>query len=597
MVAKVTQSLTAPCLLMLFNSLTTTPCWGQTVERVQLPQNNFSISQQLPPPQDVQPPLPKPLPTPFPPTQLPPASELLKPSQPIPTPDEPLPETSQIFTVKQFEVIGNTVFSIEKLNQILVDYINKPITFAQLLEARSKITELYIKEGYITSGAYIPEQTLTDGVVQIQVIEGKLEDIQITGTRRLNPNYIRSRIASGASTPLNQKRLLESLQILQLNPLIQNLSAELSAGSRLGANLLAIKVTEADTFNTQIVLDNGRSPSVGSFRRQIQINEANLLGIGDSISLAYSNTDGSNTVDASYSLPLNPRNGTLTFSYGNTSAAIIERPFNTLDIESASQYYELTFRQPLLQTPNQEFALGITASRRESDISSSLFEQENVPLSLLSPGADEQGRTRVTALRFFQEWISRNSQEVIAARSQFNLGIGAFNATINDTAPDSRFFAWRGQAQWVRQLAPDSLLLIRGDVQLASTKLLASEQFGLGGINSLRGYRQDFLLRDNGAFGSVELRLPVLRVSQWNSVLQVTPFVDVGTAWNNSSNRDERDENGTNTLASVGLGLRWSQGNNFTAAVEWGIPLVSVDTQGNTWQENGLYFFVQYNLF
>lgn len=592
MVAKITQSLTAPCLLMLFNSLTTIPSSAQTVDHIQLPQN--SISQQFPPPQDVQPPSPKPLPTPSPPPQLPPASELLKPSQPIPTPDERLPETSQIFTIKQFEVIGSTVFSPEKLNQILVDYINKPITFAQLLEARSKITELYIKEGYITSGAYIPEQTLTDGVAQIEVIEGKLEDIEITGTRRLNPNYIRSRIANGASTPLNQKRLLESLQLLQLNPLIQNLSAELSAGSRPGANLLAIKVTEADTFNTQIVLDNGRSPSVGSFRRQVQINEANLLGIGDSISLAYSNTGGSNTIDASYSLPLNPRNGTLTFSYGNTSAAIIERPFNTLDIESASQYYELTFRQPLLQTPNQEFALGITASRRESDISSSLFEQENVPLSLLSPGADEEGRTRVTALRFFQEWTSRNSQEVIAARSQFSLGTGAFNATINDTAPDSRFFAWRGQAQWVRQLSPDSLLLIRGDVQLASTTLLASEQFGLGGINSLRGYRQDFLLRDNGALASVELRLPVLRVSEWNSVLQVTPFVDVGTAWNNSSDRDENDNN---TLASVGLGLRWSQGNNFTAGVEWGIPLVSVDTQGNTWQENGLYFFVQYNLF
>ena len=398
----------------------------------------------------------------------------------------------------------------------------------------------------------------------------------------------------GASTPLNQKRLLQSLQLLQLNPLIQNLSAELSAGSRTGANLLAIKITEADSSNIQAVLDNGRSPSVGSFRRQLQANEANLLGFGDSISLTYSNTDGSNTIDTSYSLPLNPRNGTLTFSYGTTSADVIERPFNRLDIESASQYYELTFRQPLVQTPNQEFALGITAFRRESDISSSLLEKYEVPLSELSPGADKEGRTRVSALRFFQEWTSRNSQEVIAARSEFSLGIGAFNATINDTEPDSRFFAWRGQAQWVRLLAPDTLLLIRGNVQLASTELLASEQFGLGGINSIRGYRQDLLLTDNGALVSVEFRLPIARVPQWNGVLQVTTFGDVGTAWNNSSSRYE---NNTNTLASVGLGLRWLQGNNFTAGVEWGIPLVSVDTQSNTWQENGLYFFVQYNPF
>jgi hemolysin activation/secretion protein len=296
-------------------------------------------------------------------------------------------------------------------------------------------------------------------------------------------------------------------------------------------------------------------------------------------------------------LPVNPRNGTLTFSYGNTSANIIERPFNKLDIESASQDYELTFRQPLVQTPNQEFALGVTASRRESDISSSVLEQEDIPLYLLSPGANAEGNTRVSALRFFQEWTLRNSQEVVAARSQFSLGTGAFNATINETEPDSRFFAWRGQAQWVRLLAPDTLLLIRGDLQVASTTLLASEQFGLGGINSVRGYRQDLLLADNGALASVELRLPIVRVPQWNGVMQVTTFGDIGTAWNNSLSREENNTNTTNTLASVGLGLRWLQGNNFTATVEWGIPLISVDTQGNTWQENGLYFFVQYNPF
>ena len=83
-------------------------------------------------------------------------------------------------------------------------------------------------------------------------------------------------------------------------------------------------------------------------------------------------------------------------------------------------------------------------------------------------------------------------------------------------------------------------------------------------------------------------------MSEWNGLLQFTPFVDVGTTWNNSSNRDEND---TDTLAAVGFGLRWRQGNNLTAAVEWGIPLISVDTQGDSLQENGVYFSVQYNLF
>lgn len=184
MVAKVTQIFAASCLLILFNSLTITLSKAQTGNRVQLPQNNFPSLPQLPLPQDVQAPLPKIPPTPpSPPPQLPPPSELLQSGQPLATPDESLPTTLQIFTVKKFEIIGSTVFSPEKLNQELAEFINKPITFAQLIEARSRITELYINAGYFTSEAYIPEQTLASDVVRIQIIEGELEDIQITGTR------------------------------------------------------------------------------------------------------------------------------------------------------------------------------------------------------------------------------------------------------------------------------------------------------------------------------------------------------------------------------------------------------------------------------
>ena len=568
---------------------------AQVVTPVQLPEGNFFQSQQLPLPQDVQPPPPTPVPTPKPPQPLPPLEDLLPPSQPTPTPSEPIPgKLPETIIIKRFEVIGSTVFSPEELAEVLAKFTNKPISLTEVYQARTAITELYIKRGYITSGAYLPPQTMEDGVVRIQVVEGTLEDIQVTGTRRLRRNYIRSRLGRATEPPLNRERLLEALQLLQLNPLIQNLSAELTAGTRQGASILQLKIQEAQTFSSQIVLDNRRSPSVGSFRRRLQVNEANLLGFGDGLSLAYTNTDGSNSFDASYTFPLNSRNGTLSFYYGTTSSDIIERPFNELDIQSASRYYELIFRQPVIQTPTQEFALGFIASRRESDISSRLFQPDiGLPPNELSPGADEEGRTRVSALRFFQEWTSRNSREVIAARSQFNIGLGALNATINSNPPDSRFFSWQGQAQWVRLLARDTVLLLRADMQLASRTLLPLEQIGLGGLDSVRGYRQDFLLTDNGAFASAEVQVPVLRVPQINGVLQIIPFVDFGVGWN-SSDRENPDPN---TLASVGLGLRWSQGDRFTARLDWGIPLISVDSRERTWQENGLYFSIQYNPF
>ncbi len=542
---------------------------------------------QLPLPQDVQPSFPTPpSPTPEVPQQLPPPNELLQPPQTTPTPPENIPGVPQTITVEKFVVVGSTVFSPEQLEKVLAPYTNRPLSFAELFQARSAVTQLYFDNGYITSGAYIPPQALESKVVQIQVLEGGLEGIQVTGTRSLNPNYVRDRVANGTDTPLNRDRLLEALQLLQLNPLIANISAELSVGTRLGQSLLEITVLEAQTSTFQFALDNGRSPAVGSFRRRIQANEANLFGQGDSVSLAYTNTDGSSSFEASYSYPLNPRNGTLNLAYGTTSSNVIEPPFDSIDINSESRYYELSFRQPLIQTPSQEVAVGLSANRRESE--TSLLNQ---PFRL-SFGADERGRTRISALRFFQDWTGRDTRQVIAARSQFNLGVSAFDATINEDEPDSRFLSWQGQAQWIRLLAPDTLLLVRGDVQLSTTSLVSLEQFSLGGLQSVRGYRQDLLLSDNGAFASAEVRLPILRVPDWGAVLQIAPFVDIGTSWN--AGRAAPDPS---TLASLGLGLVWQQSDRFTARIDYGIPLVSVSSTERTWQENGIYFSVFYNPF
>ncbi|MBE9038252.1 ShlB/FhaC/HecB family hemolysin secretion/activation protein [aff. Roholtiella sp. LEGE 12411] len=564
-------------LLILF-ATTIRPLHAQTTTQVP----------NLPPPQDIQPPTPAPQPSPQLPQQQP-SPELIPPQRPTP-PSESIPNNFRgTVTVKRFLIVGSTVFSEEELASAVSDFLNRPLTIDELYEARYTITNLYIRKGYVTSGAYIPPQEISpgSGVVKIQVIEGKLEDIKITGTRRLSSNYVRDRLKLNTTGPVNEKRLLEALQLLQNNPLIKRLSAELSPGEKLNTAILTVNIKEADTFSTQIVLDNGRSPAVGSFRRRLQVTEANLLGFGDDLTIGYANTDGSNTFDASYTIPVNPRDGTISFSYGTSAANVIEKPFDILDIQAESRQYELTYRQPIVQTPTQEFALGITASRKESEASYLNEGFGRIPFQ--SDGADEKGNTRVSAIRFFQEWVSRNNQEVFAVRSQLNLGIGAFDATINQDAPDSRFFSWQGQAQWVRLLAPETLLLLRLNTQLASTTLVPLEQFGVGGQESVRGYRQDFLPADNGVFASAEVQLPILRAG---GTLQVIPFADFGVGWNSGIQNPE-----SNMLASAGLGLRWRGGDRFNARIDWGIPLVEMDSNGRTWQESGVYFSVIYNAF
>ncbi|WP_432812354.1 ShlB/FhaC/HecB family hemolysin secretion/activation protein [Pantanalinema sp. GBBB05] len=542
------------------------------------------------PVQRIQPPSVPPLPEPPAPTPLPPPEQLLPaPTTPPETPGDPsipLPETPTI-TVQRFEVTGSTVFSKEQFAAVTAPFTNKPISLAELFQARDKVTQLYVDNGYVTSGAYIPPQKLEGGVVEIRVVEGSLEDIKVTGTRRLSPNYVRRRIEVGTKTPLNRNQLLETLQLLRLNPLIENLSAELSAGSRPGVSLLEVRVAEADSFNTSLVFDNQRSPSVGSDRRQFQLNEGNLTGLGDNLFVAYINTQGSNEFDFIYSIPFNPRNGTISFSFTRSTSKVIEEPFDVLNIESESNYFELSIRQPLIQTPTQDFAIGLTGSYRTG--SATLLG--DIPFPAL--GADADGETKITALRFFQEYTQRSSQAVFAARSQFSFGLDALDSTINPDPPDSEFFAWRGQVQWVRLLAPDTLLLLRGDLQLADRPLVPVEQFGIGGALSVRGYRQDFLLTDNGFFGSAEVRIPILRLPKVPALLQLTPFVDFGTGWNNG----DRPDPDPRTLASVGLGLRLQISNNFNARFEWGIPLVSTDIEKRTWQEKGLYFSIDYSPF
>lgn len=546
-----------------------------------------TLQAQLPPPLNPVEPKPPELPETKP---LPPLEELLQPPAPPPTTaPQPLPDSIPgTITVERFEVIGSTVFSPEELAAVTAPFTKRSITFAELLQVQEAITQLYIKQGYVTSGAFIPPQPLKNGVVTIEVLEGEVERIEVTGTRRLNSNYVRSRLARATQTPLQVNRLVEALQLLQLNPLIETLKTELAAGSQTGTSVLKVTVEEAPSFSAVLRVDNGRSPSVGTVRRQVAINEANLLGFGDSLAFAYTNTDGSNSLDeASYTIPINARNGTLNFSYSRSSNHVIEEPFNQVDIESNARDYQIAYRQPLIETPTQEFALGLSAVRRESDTS---LLNEGYPLS---PGANNRGETRISAIRFFQEWINRASNEVLALRSQFSIGIGALSATINDKPPDSRFFAWRGQAQYLRLLAPDTILFLRSDLQVANEALVPIEQFGLGGIDSVRGYRQDALLSDSGFFTSAEVRIPIARIPKWNSTLQVTPFLEVGTAWNSSGSANPNP----NTLASAGLGLLWKTGDNFIARFDWGIPFIDLGLSKDTLQENGLYFRVEYKVF
>jgi hemolysin activation/secretion protein len=550
----------------------TSPDSATRIDISQLPNPIQPREPELPAPRAPQPPPPPPLqPTPL-----------------APVPGDVRPGIPGTIRVLRFEFEGNTAFSDRELAEVTQQFAGRDITFAELIAAEAAVTQKYVAAGYINSGAVIPaNQTFPreGGVVKIRIVEGGLDEIQISGNRRLNANYVRSRLQRVTRRPLNRDRLLEALQMLQLDPLIANISAELQAGSRPENSRLEVRIKEADSFSGEVFLDNNRSPSVGSFRRGARINQANLLGLGDGLELSYANTDGSNEFNGSYTVPVNARNGTIRFAASAASTNVIEEPFDAAEIEGKSRTYELTYRQPIVEKPDRTLALGITLSRQESD---TFLLGERFALSA---GANERGETRVSAVRFFQEYVQRNTQQVLAARSQFSIGTNFLGATANDSGPDSRFLAWRGQAQYVRLLAPETLLIVRSDIQFADRPLLSLEQIGIGGVQSVRGYRQDLLLTDSGAIASAEVRIPVWRAPKVKGLLQVAPFVDFGVGWNNSGEKANAD---SDKLLGAGVGLVWQMGDRLNVRLDYGIPLINVRGGDRTFQEKGLYFRINY---
>ncbi|TVQ59882.1 MAG: ShlB/FhaC/HecB family hemolysin secretion/activation protein [Spirulina sp. DLM2.Bin59] len=504
------------------------------------------------------------------------------------------------------QFVGNRVFSDQALQAILAEDLaeQQEYSFLDLFALAQTITSHYNNAGYINSYATIPPQVVDDqaGIV-ILIIEGGLGTIHLHSSpgSRLRKGYLCDRLI-GAARPLGLNHLLDALRQLQLDPLIADIQAELVPTARPEQHDLHLTIQAAPSFSTTLGLDNARPTSIGTYRRQVQLTEGNLLGWGDRLTLLWSQTDGSTNLDGRYSFPLNPQNGRLTLSLGEGKSKVIEPPFDFLDLQGESRSWDLTWRQPisfgrrtaahLTPATQQELALSLSLNHRQSQTSILGFDFP------LSPGADPQGRLAVSRLSFGQEWIQRGDRDYLQMRSQFSFGLDAFNATINPTGPDSHFFHWQGEGVWLHRFPHQGQLLINGRLQWSDRPLLGSEQISLGGLGTVRGYRQDLVSQDQGAFFSLEYQHPLVgRFNHPSGIIRIAPFFDWGRVWPAQPLGAETGK----TLASIGVGLLWTVPQWFELGLYWGLPLTPQGEAGGanqryrnrTLQENGFHLFLQ----
>ncbi|MBC8018958.1 MAG: ShlB/FhaC/HecB family hemolysin secretion/activation protein, partial [Verrucomicrobia bacterium] len=227
-------------------------------------------------------------------------------------------------------------------------------------------------------------------------------------------------------------------------------------------------------------------------------------------------------------------------------------------------------------------------------------EHERTDTSLLgepfsfSPGVDN-GRSVVVPIRFSQDWTYRTQRQVMTARSRMSFGLDAWDATVHDKkdGPDGRFFSWLGQFQWAQITSLwNTQLIVRADLQKSTESLLPVEQMGVGGRYSVRGYRENLLVRDEVFIASLEGRVPLVLNERWADYLQICPFMDYGTGTNLSA-----EPTGPKEISSIGIGLRWAA-QLFKAPFDlraetefyWGHKLQDIKSSNDDIQDDGIHF-------
>jgi hemolysin activation/secretion protein len=522
------------------------------------------------------------------PSQTPSQTPNNKPTTPVPQPN---PQT--LIPVRQIRVVGNTILTEAEIRSLTAPLEGKSVTISQLREVADKITQIYQERNYITSRAIIPaDQVIRNGIVTIQVLEGSLENVEIrwagNNRGRLNEDYIRQRVLIGAKTPLNFSRLEEDLQLLRSDPLIGDLRANLtrSVSNAPDKSVIQLAVTEAPSFSTRAFIDNYGSTTTGIFRFGVGVQELNLTGAGDALSANYTRSGTANAYAFSYVYPVSNNGGTLSLNASLGNNPISDPQFAGLNIATDSQVYELAYRQPLVRTTREELALGLSFSVENS---ASTFNGQSFNFQNQQFG---DGASQARVFRFTQEYVERDLQGAWALRSSLNLGVEGFGATIRtDGTPDGRFFSWNGQLLRVQRVSADrdSLLSFRLNTQLTGDRLMALNRFSVGGMYSVRGYRQNQLTGDSGIQGSIEWQMSLVRDSDGVSFVKILPFIESGVIWNT---RGVPTNPSPQVLASIGTGLIYQPMKNIVLRLDYGLPLIDAKNPGTNLQDSGLYFSI-----
>lgn len=487
-------------------------------------------------------------------------------------------EEKLTFTIHSFLIEGNTILDKETLATGLKSFAGKGKTAEDVELARDAIEKLYHKLGYPTVLANIPEQTVDDGIIRIQIIESRIKRIHVVGNKYYTLDHIREKLPSlEPGNIIYLPKLREEFSDLNRTPDLK-VSPTLIPGRELGVIDVELKVEDRLPLHGYIELNNKSQHNSSDLQLDAMLKYDNLWQKGHSIiamfSTAPENTDESTGIGVSYQMPAPWQQNDMIMGYyiEADSESVSTEGF---DIIGEGRVAGLGYMHPFPSMGGYQHFLTINVDWKDfnDDSETATGPIEYVPFSIgyASNQRDKDGSTQYNAKINF------------LIRDMFGNDMNEFQDKRSGSTGNYIYLV--AGAERRQKLPKDWSLFMKLDGQLADQPLIAYEQYAAGGVSKVRGYKESELMADNALHSTIELFTPSLLKKN-----VLIPYLFYDCAWL-ATRESLPDEYGRTFIHGAGVGLtgRWKDIVMFK--LDWGVALESTDDTSSGHQE--LHFKIQ----
>lgn len=461
-------------------------------------------------------------------------------------------EKKPIMTLENLEFDQSSVLEPIFLKKLKCQYIGKALSLTEIKKLVNTINEEYKSKGYLTSRAYIPPQDVQKGTLKIGLFEGKIGEL-ITAENELTiKNYVEEYLNLPLGGVLNINDIEKRVLVFNAGNDAKARVA-LQPGTIKGTTDIETIVEEPQRFSATAFTDNAGQKETGYYRGGVFATARGIVPIDyirDQLNIGGVVSHGSKSFFASYSLtePFWGTTWTLGTDWSDTD--IVGGDLRGLDIEGNFYNYYLSVKKPVWVTEQSVTNASLTGSIKKGATYISDFKTQEVNTDTLTGAFDN--------LYLFNRGYLYNQ---IAATHAARINIGT-----------SKFWHYNYTGEAQLGFADVWAVNVKGRAQYSNDHFLpSSDQFQVGGVNSVRGYPEGMLVGDKGFSFMNELKRELPLNLPKVQRTEVFTFYDIGKAYSAESG----DLKNTNEalIYSTGLGARVDFLERLNASVTAAFPL------------------------